>query len=47
VIDLFGRRLLAAPMSAHPNAQLAADALRMAVAVRGGRERIEEVIFHR
>ncbi|MBB4853111.1 transposase InsO family protein [Mycobacteroides chelonae] len=28
VIDLFGRRLLAAPISAHPNAALVADALK-------------------
>lgn len=46
VIDLFGRRLLAAPISAHPNAALVADALKMAVAVRGGKEKIEQVIFH-
>lgn len=46
VIDLFGRRLLAAPISEHPNAVLVADALKMAVAVRGGREKIAEVIFH-
>jgi len=46
VIDLCSRRLLAAPTSKHPNAELACDAIRMAVAVRGGAENIAEVIFH-
>ena len=46
VIDLCSRRLLAAPTSEHPNAQLAGDAIRMAVAVRGGAEAIKGVIFH-
>jgi len=46
VIDLCSRRLLAAPTSNHPNAELACDAIRMAVAVRGGAEHIREVIFH-
>jgi len=46
VIDLCSRRLLAAPTSEHPNAELVCDALRMAVAVRGGAENITEVIFH-
>jgi transposase InsO family protein len=46
VIDLCSRRLLAAPTSAHPSAELACDAIRMAVAVRGGAEHIAEVIFH-
>jgi len=46
VIDLSSRRLLAAPTSNHPNAELACDAIRMAVAVRGGAENIAEVVFH-
>ena len=46
VIDLFSRRLLAAPTSDHPNAELAMDAIKMAVAVRGGSERIRAVVFH-
>jgi len=46
VIDLYSRRLLAAATSLHPDAALAADAIRMAVAVRGGRQAIEGVIFH-
>jgi len=46
VIDLCSRRLLAAPTSEHPNAELACDAIRMAVAVRGGAANIAEVIFH-
>ena len=46
VLDLCSRRLLAAPTSEHPNAQLACDAIRMAVAVRGGPDQIRGVIFH-
>ena len=46
VIDLFSRRLLAAPTSDHPNAELAMDAIKMAVAVRGGAQRIRDVVFH-
>ncbi len=46
VIDLCSRRLLAAPTSDNPNAELACDAIRMAVAVRGGAANITEVIFH-
>jgi len=46
VIDLCSRRLLSAPTSEHPNAELACDAIRMAVAVRGGAENIAQVIFH-
>ena len=45
VLDLFSRRLLACPMSEHPNAALAADAIKIAAAVRGGRELIDGVIF--
>ena len=46
VLDLCGRRLLACPMSEHPDAQLASDAMKMAAAVRGGRAVIDGVIFH-
>jgi len=46
VIDLFSRRLLACPTSAHPDAPLACDAIRIAAAARGGRAAIEGVIFH-
>jgi len=46
VIDLCSRRLLAAPTSEHPDAELACDAIRMAVAVRGGAANIAKVIFH-
>jgi len=46
VLDLFSRRLLAAPTSEHPDAQLACDAIKMAVATRGGREAIRGVVFH-
>jgi putative transposase len=46
VLDLFSRRLLACPTSLHPDTELCADAIKIAVAVRGGRENIEGVIFH-
>lgn len=46
VLDLYSRRLLACPMSEHPNAALRIDAIKIAAAVRGGREQIEGVIFH-
>ena len=46
VIDLYSRRLLACPMSEHPNAELACDAVKIAAAVRGGRASIDGVIFH-
>ena len=46
VLDLCGRRLLACPMSEHPDAELASDAMKMATAVRGGRAVIDGVIFH-
>lgn len=46
VIDLYSRRLLACPISEHPDAQLCCDAIKIAAAVRGGRERIAGVIFH-
>jgi putative transposase len=46
VLDLYSRRLLACPMSEHPNAELAGDAIKIAAATRGGRQMIEGVIFH-
>ena len=44
VLDLYS--LLACPISEHPNAELAGDAIKIAAAVRGGRKRIDGVIFH-
>jgi len=44
VIDLFSRRLLGYATSSHPDAVLAADAIKMAVAARGGD--VAGVIFH-
>jgi putative transposase len=44
VIDLFSRRLLGYATSPHPDAVLAAQAIKMAVATRGGR--VTGVIFH-
>jgi transposase InsO family protein len=46
VIDLFSRRLLACPTSLHPDTELCADAITIAVAARGGRQNVEGVIFH-
>jgi transposase InsO family protein len=46
VIDLFSRRLLGAATGLHPDAQLACDAITMAVAARGGTDRIAGVVFH-
>ncbi|WP_020495638.1 IS3 family transposase [Sciscionella marina] len=46
VIDLYSRRLLACSVSEHPDAALAADAIKIAATVRGGREHIAGVIFH-
>jgi putative transposase len=46
VIDLYSRRLLGAATSLHPDAQLACEAIKMAVAARGGPEHIAGVIFH-
>jgi putative transposase len=46
VLDLFSRRLLACPISEHPDAQLACDGIKIAAAARGGRAKIEAVIFH-
>jgi putative transposase len=46
VIDLYSRRLLGAATGRHPDAQLACDAIGMAVAARGGAEHIAGVVFH-
>jgi len=46
VLDLFSRKLLACPTSEHPDAPLACDAVKIAAAVRGGRAKIDGVIFH-
>lgn len=52
VIDLYSRRLLGAATSAHPDADLACAALKMAVTVRGGRDAIwtdeedQRLVFH-
>ena len=46
VIDLYSRRLLACPISDHPDARLVCDAVKIAAAVRGGRSNVEGVIFH-
>jgi transposase InsO family protein len=46
VIDLYSRRLLGAATGLHPDAKLACEAIKMAVAARGGAEQITGVIFH-
>ena len=46
VIDLYSRRLLGAATGLHPDADLACQAIKMAVAARGGAEQIRGVIFH-
>lgn len=46
VIDLYSRRLLGAATGLHPDAELACEAIRMAVAARGGADRIAGVTFH-
>lgn len=52
VIDLYSRRLLGAATGAHPDADLACAAVKMAVAARGGKQAIwqddeaRRVIFH-
>jgi len=46
VIDLYSRRLLACPISEHPDAVLTCGAIKIAAAVRGGRQAIEGVVFH-
>jgi putative transposase len=46
VIDLFSRKLLGAATGLHPDAELACQAIQMAVAARGGADTIRGVIFH-
>ena len=52
VIDLYSRRLLGAATGLHPDADLACQAIKMAVTARGGKDAIwredeaEKVIFH-
>ena len=46
VIDLYSRRLLGAATGLHPDADLACQAITMAVAARGGAGQIRGVIFH-
>jgi transposase InsO family protein len=46
VIDLYSRRLLGAATGLHPNADLACQAIQMAVAARGGVGSVRGVIFH-
>src|SRR3954447_22325442 len=46
VIDLYSRRLLACPISEHPDRFLCMDAIKIAAALRGGRGKIDGVIFH-
>ena len=46
VLDLFSRKLLACPTSAHPDAELVCDAIKIATAVRGGRAAVDGVVFH-
>jgi putative transposase len=46
VIDLYSRRLLGAATGLHPDAELACEAIKMAVAARSGAEHISGVIFH-
>ena len=46
VIDLYSRRLLGAATGLHADADLACEAIKMAVAVRGGGEHIRGVVFH-
>ena len=45
-IDLFSRRLLGYATSAHPDAELAGQTIKMAVTARGGKDRVAGVIFH-
>jgi len=46
VLDLYSRRLLGAATGAHPDADLACQAIKMAVAARGGADRVADVVFH-
>jgi putative transposase len=46
VIDLYSRRLLAAATSLRCDAELCEQAIKIAVAVRGGQTKINNVVFH-
>ena len=46
MLDLFSRKLLGAATGLHPDAELACQAILMAVAARGGANTIAGVIFH-
>jgi putative transposase len=46
VIDLYSRRLLAAATSLRCDAELCEQAIKIAVAVRGGQTKINKVVFH-
>jgi putative transposase len=46
VLVLCGRRLLVCALSEPPDAVLTADAIKLAIAARGGRTVIDGVIFH-
>jgi transposase InsO family protein len=45
-LDLFSRRLLGYATGCHPDAELAGQTIKMAVASRGGKDRVAGVIFH-
>lgn len=45
-IDLFSRRLLGYATSSRPDAELAGETIKMAVAARGGKDQVAGVIFH-
>jgi putative transposase len=46
VLELFSRKLLACPTSTHPDAELACDAIKIAMTVRGGGAVVGGVVFH-
>ena len=46
MIDLYSRRLLAAATSLRCDAELCEQAIKIAVAVRGGKSMINNVVFH-
>jgi transposase InsO family protein len=45
-LDLFSRRLLGYATSTHPDAELAGQTIKMAVAARGEKKQVAGVIFH-
>jgi putative transposase len=46
VIDLYSRRLLAAATSLRCDAELCEQAIKIAATVRGGKTKINNVVFH-